>query len=152
MEELCRKILAEWCQKLADLQISGTGYSRLDGAILCPACGKIHGRCAEAMYPFLRMAEEEKIKGLDGWEKRQEDWIERAEKLFFWAESTVSQEDGSLLNDIDSGWTGITVFYVIQLSDCLRFHSSLSVSYTHLALVENHYCSISPLLWSGTLE
>ncbi len=125
LEELCRKGLAEWCQKLADLQISGTGYSRLDGAILCPACGKIHGRCAEAMYPFLRMAEEEEINGLDGWKKRQEDWIERAEKLFFWAESTVSQEDGSLLNDIDSGWTGITVFYVIQLSDCLCFHSSL---------------------------
>ena len=36
LEELCRKGLAEWCQKLADLQISGTGYSRLDGAILCP--------------------------------------------------------------------------------------------------------------------
>lgn len=125
LEELCRTVLAEWCQKLADLQISGTGYSRLDGAILCPACGKIHGRCAEAMYPFLRMAEEEEISGLDGWKKRQEDWIERAEKLFSWAEATVSQEDGSLLNDIDSGWTGITVFYVIQLSNCLRFHSSL---------------------------
>lgn len=125
MKKLCRTVLAEWCQKLADLQISGTGYSRLDGAILCPACGKIHGRCAEAMYPFLRMAEEEEISGLDGWKKRQEDWIERAEKLFFWAEATVSQEDGSLLNDIDSGWTGITVFYVIQLSNCLHFHSSL---------------------------
>lgn len=122
MKDLSRKLLIEWCQKLASLQILNTGSARLDGAILCPACGKIHGRCVEAMYPFLRMAEEEENNGSEGWKKRQKDWIERAEKLFFWAESTVSQDDGSLLNDIDSGWTGITVFYTIQLSNCLRFH------------------------------
>lgn len=119
MEGLCKRLLGEWCRRLMELQVRGTNQPRLDGAILCPACGKIHGRCVEAMYPFLRMAKEEKEPD------RREKWIEGAKALFSWAEHTVSQEDGSLLNDIDSQWIGTTVFYTIQLSDCLRFGSSL---------------------------
>ena len=37
----------------------------------------------------------------------------------------MSQEEGSFLNDIDSGWKGTTVFNVIQLADCLLFHEAL---------------------------
>lgn len=133
MEHLCRNLLGEWCRRLLDLQIRGSKSPRLDGAILCPACGKIHGRCVEAMYPFLRMAKEEEYQGRPGWKKRRDEWVEGAKALFSWAEHTVSLEDGSLLNDIDSRWTGITVFYAIQLSDCLRFCSSLLDGETQMA-------------------
>ena len=115
MEKLCRDLLKEWCEALLRLQIKNFGDPRLNGALLCPACGKIHGRCFEAMYPFLCMA---------AWEK-EEKWVAAAERLFTWAEQTVSQADGSFLNDIDSGWTGTTVFNVIQLADCLLFHEDL---------------------------
>lgn len=108
-------LIAEWCESLARLQITGTGNPQLDGALLCPACGRIHGRCVDAMLPFLLMAQR---KG-DG------AWTERAKALFEWAEATVSQPNGSVLNDIDSKWDGITVFYVAQLADCLRFFGDL---------------------------
>lgn len=115
MEEVCRDLLKEWCDALLRLQIRDTSNPRLDGALLCPACGKIHGRCFEAMYPFLCMA------ALEGEEK----WVKAAERLFVWAENTVSQKDGSFINDIDSDWKGTTVFSVIQLADCLLFHEDL---------------------------
>ena len=94
MAEVCRDLLKEWCEAMHRLQIRNTNNPRLDGGLLCPACGKIHGRCFEAMYPFLCMAALE----------RDEKWVKAAERLFIWAENTVSQEDGSFLNDIDSGW------------------------------------------------
>lgn len=115
MEKLCKTLLKEWCEALLRLQITDTGNPRLDGALLCPACGKIHGRCFEAMYPFLYLAEAESDKK----------WVDAAEKLFIWAEHTVSQDDGSFLNDIDSAWKGTTVFNVIQLADCLLFHEGV---------------------------
>lgn len=115
MAEVCRDLLKEWCEAMHRLQIRNTNNPRLDGGLLCPACGKIHGRCFEAMYPFLCMAAFE----------RDEKWVKAAERLFIWAENTVSQEDGSFLNDIDSGWKGTTVFNVIQLADCLLFHEAL---------------------------
>lgn len=115
MKNLCRDLLDKWCEGLLQLQMKNTGNPRLDGAILCPACGRIHGRCSDAMYPFLRMAEE----------TGEEKWIQAAEDLFHWTECTVSQADGSLWNDIDSSWNGITVFYAIQLSGCLMEHGKL---------------------------
>lgn len=115
MEKLCRGLLKEWCEALLRLQIKDIGNPRLHGALLCPACGRIHGRCFETMYPFLSMA---------AWEK-EERWVAAAERLFIWAEYTVSQADGSFLNDIDSGWTGTTVFNVIQLADCLLLHENI---------------------------
>lgn len=115
MEMLCKSLLKEWCEALLRLQIKDTGNPRLDGAILCPACGKIHGRCFEAMYPFLYMAEEEGDRK----------WVEAAEALFRWASHTVSMKDGSYLNDIDTEWKGTTVFNTIQLAECLLFHGSL---------------------------
>lgn len=114
MEKLCGELLQTWCEALRTLQVRGTGNPRLDGGILCPACGRIHGRCFEAMEPFLYMASVSK----------EEIWIHAAEQLFFWAEQVVSQPDGSYLNDIDSDWKGTTVFNVIQLAECLLFHES----------------------------
>lgn len=115
MEKTCRDLLKVWCESLLHLQIKDTGNPRLDGGILCPACGRIHGRCFEAMYPFLCMAAYEK----------DEKWVKAAEQLFVWAEHTVSQDDGSFFNDIDSDWKGTTVFNAVQLADCLLLHEDL---------------------------
>lgn len=115
MKLYSRRLLEDWCQALRKLQVRGTGNPRLDGGILCPACGRIHGRCWEAMYPFLHMA---KATG-------DESWVQAARELFQWAEQVVSQPDGSYLNDLDSDWKGTTVFNVIQLADCLLFHGDV---------------------------
>lgn len=115
LEGFCSSLLDVWSSALYGLQLDGTGDKRVDGALICPACGKIHGRCFEAMYPFLRMASD----------TGDEKWVESAISLFEWAENVVSQPDGSYLNDIDSPWKGTTVFNVIQMVDCLLFHSSV---------------------------
>lgn len=107
-------LLEDWCEALLRLQIRDTGDPRLDGAILCPACGRIHGRCGDAMHPFLHMA---RVSG-------QRKWIEAAKGLFSWSERVVSQENGSMLNDIDSTWDGITVFYADTLCKCLHVYGS----------------------------
>ncbi len=115
IEELCASLLDVWTSALFRLQIRNTGDPRIDGALVCPACGKIHGRCFEAMYPFLHMAS---ATGDDM-------WVEASIALFDWAEAVVSQPDGSFLNDIDSPWKGTTVFNVIQMVDCLSFHGKV---------------------------
>lgn len=61
------------------------------------------------MYPFLRRA---RVTG-------DERWIRSAKALFAWTEEVVSQESGAVLNDIDSSWDGITVFYADVLARCL---------------------------------
>lgn len=56
LKELCESLLSEWCDALVGLQIKDTRNKELDGAIWCPACRRIHGRCFEVMYPFLCIA------------------------------------------------------------------------------------------------
>lgn len=122
MERVCKELLQTWSQDMLKLQIKDTGNSRLDGAIICPACGMIHGRCFEAMYPFLYMAES----------SQDEVWVRAAEQLFQWAERVVSQPDGSFVNDSDGDWKGTTVFNVIQLADCLLYHRGVLSEQTEL--------------------
>ena len=113
--KLYEELLHTWCSALRELQVEGTGKDRLDGALMCPACGRIHGRCGDAMYPFLAMA------------RRSGDvnWVERAKSLYEWTEATLSLPNGSVINDVDSSWDGIVVFYVAMLADCLRGYSDL---------------------------
>ena len=107
LREKCIGLLALWCEKLLSLQYRNTGKKELDGGIFCPQCGIIHGRCFDAIYPFLTMAS---ITSDPKWE-------EEAENLFSWAENNVSLPDGLYLNDIGSDWKGTTVFSVIGLCD-----------------------------------
>ncbi|MCI6886677.1 MAG: hypothetical protein MR868_05415 [Lachnospiraceae bacterium] len=115
MKQICEKLLREWCGALLKLQIMNTEQPTLKGGILCPACGMIHGRCFDAIYPFLYLADTD----------QDERYLEAAILLFEWAEHTVSREDGSYVNDINSQWKGTTVFSVIQLIEALRLHGHL---------------------------
>jgi len=109
-KELTKRLFFSWTKALHSHQAAFWGNPKLDGALICPACGKIHGRCVEAIYPFMAMA---RTTGLSFWSKD-------AERLFDWAEETVSQPDGSFLNDIDSDWKGTSVFAAISFVDTLE--------------------------------
>ncbi len=113
-EDRVKALLHKWCTSLLDTQVHSDD-KRLNGALLCPACGKIHGRCFEAMYPFFEMARE----------TGDEKWIKAAEDVFAWSEHTVSLSDGGYINDIDSEWKGITVFALIAFLDTLEGYSDL---------------------------
>lgn len=39
------ELLKQWCDELLKLQLHDTGCRELDGAIICPACQIVHGRC-----------------------------------------------------------------------------------------------------------
>jgi len=115
LSERSELLLETWCKALQTLQIKDMGNPHLDGAILCPSCGKIHGRCFDAMYPFLHQAQRSSEKS----------WVASAMALFDWAEETLSLSNGAYLNDIDSEWIGTTVFSTIQLADCMLHYDHL---------------------------
>ena len=107
-------LLLTWCDALVRLQIDAPDDPRLDGGISCPACGGVHGRCHEAVYPLL-------------WAARQtgnDIYLTAAKRLFRWGEN-MRCANGSFRNDFSSDWTGVTVFAAIALHDALYFHGDL---------------------------
>lgn len=107
-------LLQAWCDELIHLQISMPGNTDFDGAILCPACKVIHGRCHDAVYPMMYMAD------ATGDQK----YLDAAKKLFRWGENMLC-DDGGLYNDAQSTWNGITVFNAVSLCDALKKHGHL---------------------------
>ncbi len=107
-------LLKDWCDGLIRLQIDMPGQDDFDGAFLCPACKVIHGRCHDAVYPLICVAD------------RTGDvrYLTAAKKLFKWGENMLC-DDGSLYNDGHSAWNGITVFNAVALHDALVHHGHL---------------------------
>ena len=112
-----KSLFERWCSTMLSYQIHSDD-PRVNGALICPSCGKIHGRCFEAIYPFMEMA------SLTGDAK----WIKASEDLLSWSENTVSLSSGGYINDIDSEWEGISVFACIMMIDTLEEFSSLMSS------------------------
>ena len=108
------ELLKEWCDALVAHQITQFKQKELYGGIMCPACARIHGRCGDAIYPLLFMADKTK----------DDTYLESAKRLFQWAENMV-RPDGSYINDTNSDWKGITVFSSIQLGEALYYHGHL---------------------------
>jgi hypothetical protein len=109
------RLLGEWCGRLLRLQIAAPGDAARDGALRCPACSFLHGRCADAVYPLLHMA---RTSG----EAR---YLDAAVRLQRWSD-TVSEPDGAFRNDVEPGsWKGITVFAVIALAEAIHHHGEL---------------------------
>lgn len=97
------------------VQIHDPDNSLRHGALSCPACNTIHGRCMDAVYPLLHMA---KATG-------QKKYLEAGKAVFEWSKN-VSQADGSwtVMPDQNS-WKGITVFGSIALAETLHYHGDL---------------------------
>lgn len=110
-------LLIQWCDALVRLQAKVPDVKELDGGILCPACGVIHGRCHEAVYPLLCAA---RITG-------SKTYLTAAKRLFRWGRN-MRGADGSSRNDFKSDWKGVTVFAAIALHDALWAHGDLLTS------------------------
>lgn len=108
-------VLKTWCDSLVGLQIVKAEDIAVHGAIQCPACPRIHGRCADALYPLMYMA---RTTG-------DRKYLEAAVRVQAWSDN-VTQPDGSWLNEVSgSTWKGITVFGTIALADALHYHGEL---------------------------
>lgn len=107
-------LLKTWCDRLIELQNQDEGDPRLYGGIFCPSCLMIHGRCHDALYPMMYLADRLK----------EEVYLNAAKRLFLWGGNLLC-DDGSYYNDAQNDWAGITVFSVIALEHALEFHSGL---------------------------
>jgi hypothetical protein len=108
-------LLRTWCDRLLELQIDAPQDPTRDGALRCPACDFLHGRCHDAAYPLLHLA---RVTG----ERR---YLDAALRLQRWSDN-VSDPDGAFRNELDAGsWRGITVFAVIALAEALHHHGAV---------------------------
>lgn len=115
-EDLYADLLRAWCDGLVARQVTEVADDALRGGLLCPACGLIHGRCGDAVYPLLRMAHS----------TGDEKYLRAALAVHEWSERTVSRADGSWVNDVAlSSWKGITVFHAIALAEALEHHGTI---------------------------
>ena len=109
-------LLRTWCDGLLKHQVTTIQDPALHGGLLCPACGLIHGRCADAVYPMLRMAHA----------TGEAKYLQSALMMYEWAEQQVSRADGSWINDVTlSSWKGITVVHSISLAEALSHHGEV---------------------------
>lgn len=85
------------------------------GALSCPSCDFIHGRCWEALYPLMRVA---KTTG-------DKKYLDAAIKLFDWSKN-VSGADGRWTNDLNpKSWHGTSIFGAIALAEAIHYHGDL---------------------------
>lgn len=114
-DTLSRDLLRDWCDGMLAVQIHDPSDPARHGALGCPACDIIHGRCMDAVYPFLHLA---KVTG-------QAKYLDAGIAVFKWSKN-VSHDDGSwtVITDPKS-WKGITVFGAIALAETLHRHGEL---------------------------
>ncbi len=110
------KLLLTWCDGLVARQARGHADPAIDGGFLCPGCGLVHGRSADAIYPLLCAA---RLTG-------RRDYVAAARAAYDWSERAVSRADGSWVNEpVLSDWKGITVFRCVTLCESLLRHGEL---------------------------
>lgn len=89
--QLYTELLMQWTDAMLKLQITDKTFSGLYGGNMCPACGRIHGRCGDAVYPFMWMAEK----------TGKQEYLDAAKRVVQWANNNVTMHDGSWVNDVN---------------------------------------------------
>ena len=108
-------LLKKWCDGLAAHQITQIPDPEIRGALLCPACAAVHGRCHGAVYPLLYLAEK----------SGNPKYIRCAEGLIDWSVN-MSQPDGGYVNDGMCEWKGTTVFAAVCFAKAYPYGTLLS--------------------------
>ncbi|WP_438978124.1 hypothetical protein [Polaribacter sp.] len=112
-KNLISGLLKDWSDGMLKVQINNPSNLEVHGALGCPSCSHIHGRCMDAVYPFLYMADN----------TGDEKYLEGAKLVMLWAENNVSQENGAwTVIKNPKSWKGITIFGAIALAEALHYH------------------------------
>ncbi len=112
---MAESLLRQWCDGMLRELIIDPSKPDLNGTLNCPACGIVHSRSMDAIYPFMKMAQ------LTGDKK----YIEAA-KAVFNAGYNVTQSDGSwTVVPNPKTWRGITIFGAIATAEALHYHGHL---------------------------
>jgi hypothetical protein len=117
-------LLQDWGRGLRARQLVAPADPARHGALGCPACSFIHGRCMDALYPFLYLA---RTTG-------DRSYVAAATGVYDWAERNVSHADGSWTVIADpKSWKGISVFGAVALAEALHHHGDLLDPATRVA-------------------
>ncbi|MWW23166.1 hypothetical protein [Algibacter lectus] len=120
-KNLVSGLLKDWCDGMIKVQINNPSNLEEHGALGCPSCSHIHGRCMDAVYPFLYMADVTADKK----------YLEAAKLVMIWAENNVSQDNGAwTVIPNPKSWKGITIFGAIALAEALHYHGHVLDSQT----------------------
>ena len=104
------RLLARWCDGMMAHQLDFPHDRGLDGAMACSACGRLHGRIGDAVYPFVVQ-----------WDRTGDGkYLKAARKSIAWCEANMLCGDGSYQNDYMTPWNFITVFSQLAIGRTLR--------------------------------
>lgn len=108
-------LMKDWCDELLKTQLS-LPDPLLDGAIVCPGCAVVHGRCADMVLPLVLLYRD----------TRDEKYLTAAKKLIDWTEYNLLSENDDIRNDLANRWKGTNIFTCLMLGETLhRFHDVL---------------------------
>ncbi|MEE4329735.1 MAG: hypothetical protein V2J10_02630, partial [Wenzhouxiangella sp.] len=114
-DALARRLLGEWTEGMRRRQIRSPRDPARHGALDCPACGFIHGRCMDAVHPFLHMARR----------TGEERWMRSAVEVFEWSRNVTLESGAWTVMPDPKSWRGITIFGAIALAESLHHHGDL---------------------------
>ena len=113
---LSSQLVDDWGKALHHLQVTDQSNKTGYGGILSPDNGQVPGRSGDAIYPFFYLANKTK----------DHQYLDAAVLLYHWMENTVSQPDGSWLNEpVKGSWKGITVFTATALAETLKLYGGM---------------------------
>lgn len=112
--------LKDYIDGLLEYQVLNIKDSNIFGAVICPACGLIHGRIADAFFPAMLLYKESKDKR----------YFDFAEKIINWSEKNIKihtpeKWNGIWKNDFNNNWLGISAFSAISIGNTLFYFKDL---------------------------
>lgn len=103
-------LMKVWCDTLLETQLDMPGQPLLDGALLCPACAVVHGRCADMILPLVLLYQE----------TGEDRYLDAAKKLVNWTEYNLLTEHEDYRNDLSNRWKGTNIFSCLAMGETLH--------------------------------
>ncbi|MBQ8740161.1 MAG: hypothetical protein IJY79_01265 [Clostridia bacterium] len=103
-------LMKSWCDELLKTQLDMPNEPLLDGALLCPGCAVVHGRCADMVLPLVLLYRD----------TGDEKYLTAAKKLIDWTEYNLLSEHKDYRNDLANRWKGTNIFTCLMLGETLH--------------------------------
>ncbi len=102
-------LMKTWCDTLLESQLD-INNPLLDGALLCPACAVVHGRCADMVLPLVLLYKQ----------TGDDKYLTAAKRLIDWTERNTLAPNGAYRNDLANRWYGTNMFFNLSLGETLH--------------------------------